>query len=560
MRDLDEVDAELSAPGQPFERRIEEVRGTPLEVFRHRAPHLRAILEASRRHGDDTLFVFEDGPTLSFVEHADAVASVAAGLRERYGIGPGDRVAFLGENSAPWVVGAWATLSLGAVVVGMNGWWKGDEIRYGLELSDPALLIADRKRLARVPEGSLRVPCVVMEDDFDALWHHAPGAVLPEVPIDEDDPATLLFTSGTTGRPKGAISSHRNLVAFLDMMRFSAVRTLVRLGMPADAEPPRSVAIASAPLFHVSGFQSCALSGPYGGSTLIWTRGRFDPVKIFRLTEEHRVTRWGGVTAQLALLMDHSELDAYDLSSVRSVGGGGSFFGPELQAALRARLPKAAAAMTVGYGMTECGGLATIATDDMLRAHPHCVGRAMPTVEVGIFDDEDRPVADGRDGNICVRGAMVMPGYWRNEEASAEALRPGGWLKTGDVGQIREGLLYLAARKRDLILRGSENVYPIEIEQRLEAHPEVQEAAVFGVDHPTLGQEIHAVVVPSPGTVPDPEALREWVAETLADYKVPREIELRNAPLPRNATGKVLKNVVSGERENPFVEDGAGGL
>lgn len=557
MRDLDEVDAELSAPGQPFERVTESVGGTPVEVFRNRAPHLRAVLEASRRHGDRTLFVFEDGPTLSFTEHAQVVASVAAALREEYGIGPGDRVAFLGENSAPWVVGAWATLALGAVVVGMNGWWKADEIQYGLELSDPKLLIADRKRLARVPETSRRVPCAVMEEEFDRLWQHAPGAELPEVPIAEDDPATLLFTSGTTGRPKGAISTHRNLVAFLDMMRFSAVRTMVRLGMPADAEAPATVAIASAPLFHVSGFQSCALAGPYNGSTLIWTRGRFDPVKIFRLTEEHGVTRWGGVTAQLALLMDHPDLGSYDLSSVKSVGGGGSFFGPELQAAMRERLPKAAAAMTVGYGMTECGGLATIATDDMLRAHPNCVGRAMPTVEVGIFDDADRPVPDGEDGNICVRGAMVMPGYWRNEEATREGLRPGGWLKTGDVGQLREGLLYLAARKRDLILRGSENIYPIEIERRLEAHAEVLEAAVFGIDHRTLGQEIKAVVVPQAGRRPEPEALRTWVAETLADYKVPREIELRDSPLPRNATGKVMKNVLSGERENPFVEEGS---
>jgi len=555
VRSLEEVDAELSAPGSPFERVLEEVHGAPVSVFKNRHPHLRAVLEASARFGDEELFVFEDGPTLSFEEHLRAVASVAAALRDDYGIGAGDRVALLGENSAEWVVGAWATLSLGGIVVGMNGWWKADEIRYGLELADPKLLIVDRKRLARLEGDDPGIPVVRIEEDFPRLWRHDPDAKLPDTPIHEDDPATLMFTSGTTGRPKGAIATHRNLIAFLDMADFSVARTLVRMGMPLDAPRPRSVSIASAPLFHVSGFQSCALNGPYGGGKFIWTRGRFDPAKIFRLTFEHGVTRWGGVTAQVALLLDHPEFDQYDFSQILSIGGGGSVWGPEVQRMVREKLPKAAPAMTVGYGMTECGGLATMATDDMLRAHPDCVGAPMPTVEVAIFDDEDRPVADGVDANICVRGAMVMPGYWRNPAATREALRPGGWLKTGDIGQLREGLLYLASRKRDMILRGSENIYPVEIENRLEAHPDLLEVAVLGVDHRTLGQEIKAVVVPRPGRTPDEPALREWVAETLADYKVPRYIEIRRESLPRNATGKVLKNVLSGERENPFIQE-----
>ncbi len=555
VRSLEDVDAELSAPGSPFERVVEEVGGAPVSVFKNRQPHLRAILEASQRFGDEDLFVFEDGPTLTFREHIRVVASVAAALRDRYGVGPGDRVALLAENCAEWVVAAWATIALGGIAVGMNGWWKADEIRYGLGLSDPRLLIGDRKRLARLEEGELEIPVVRIEEDFPSLWKHDLEAPLPDVPIHEDDPATLLFTSGTTGRPKAAISTHRNLIAFLDMMQYALIRTITRLGVPLDAPRPRAVAIASAPLFHVSGLQSCALAGPYGGGKYVWTRGRFDPAKIFRLTEEHGVTRWGGVTAQVALMLDHPDWDEYDFSTVQTIGGGGSVWSPEIQRRVREKLPAAAQNMTVGYGLTECGGLATMATDDMFRDHPDCVGRPMPTVEVAILDDDDRVLPDGVEGNICVRGAMVMPGYWRNEEATRETLRPGGWLKTGDIGQLRDGLLFLASRKRDMILRGSENVYPAEIENRLEAHPDVHEVAVLGVDHRTLGQEVKAVVVPRPGRRPDEEDLRRWVAETLADYKVPRTVELRSDPLPRNATGKVLKNVLSGERENPFLED-----
>jgi acyl-CoA synthetase (AMP-forming)/AMP-acid ligase II len=229
-------------------------------------------------------------------------------------------------------------------------------------------------------------------------------------------------------------------------------------------------------------------------------------------------------------------------------------FSPELPRLIRRKLPHLTAAFSVGYGLTECGGLATIATNEMLEKHPDCVGRALPTVELAIRDDAGRDLADGIDGNICVRGAMVMPGYWRNPQATAESILPGGWLKTGDVGQLRDGLLFLASRKRDMIIRGGENVYPIEIENRLEEHPGVLEAAVIGLDHRTLGQEVKAVVVARPGASPSAQELRDWVARSLAYYKVPAHVEIRGEPLPRNATGKVLKHVLAGAAQT-FVEE-----
>jgi acyl-CoA synthetase (AMP-forming)/AMP-acid ligase II len=196
-----------------------------------------------------------------------------------------------------------------------------------------------------------------------------------------------------------------------------------------------------------------------------------------------------------------------------------------------------------------------MANDALLREHPDTAGRALPTAEVAIFDDSGERLPDGTDGNICIRGPMVMPGYWRNPEATAEAFFDDGWLRSGDIGQMRDGLLFLASRKRDMILRGGENIYPQEIENRLVEHPGIAEAAVVGVSHRTLGQEVKAIVVPREGARLDAAGIRAFVAEDLAYYKVPAHIELRSEALPRNATGKVMKNVLIGDAENPFTEE-----
>jgi acyl-CoA synthetase (AMP-forming)/AMP-acid ligase II len=556
MPTLQEVEARLAEPGGPYETVEEPVGGRRIRVFRHRARSLTEILRRSERFGDAELMVWDDGRRFSFREHLRAAASTAAALRERYGIRRGERVALLGANSPEWIVGLWGTLALGGIAVGMNGWWTADEIRYGLELTEPKLLIADRRRLARLEGADPGVPTLVIEDDFAALWNHESGAALPEVPIDEDDPAVILFTSGTTGRPKGAIATHRNLIAFLDMMAYSNVRTSLLHGLPiSDDARMRGVSLQVAPLFHVSGLQSAALGNVYNGTKAVWVTGRFDPEKVFRLTLEEGVTRWSAVTTHLWRMLEHPKFGDYDFSQVRSIGGGGSVWSPELQRLIREKLPHAGAAMVVGYGLTESGGLATIATNEILLEHPDSVGRALPGVEVEIHDDAGRRLPDGVEGNICLRGAMVMPGYWRNPQATAETLSPDGWLKTGDIGQLRGDLLFLASRKRDMIIRGGENVYPVEIENRLEEHPGVLEAAVVGVDHRELGQEVKAVVVPRAGARLDPEQIRAFVAEKLAYYKVPGYVEIRREPLPRNATGKVLKNVLTGEARNTFVEE-----
>ncbi len=545
--------ATLTAPGGPFELVPENVNGIVMPVFKNRFRSLRDLLARSLQFGDAELAVWDSGPRWTFRDHERLVASVAAALCAKHGIGPGSRVAILAANCPEWVLSAWATLSLGGTVVAMNGWWQGDEIRYGLELGEPELLIADRARLARLEGREPGVKTVLIDDGFESYLDFDRDAPLSDHPIGEDDLAAIMFTSGTTGRPKGAMVSHRNFIAFL-MLSFmnGAARALTH---PPTAPPAPVVSIMSSPLFHVSGFQAGALMAPATGMKLIWTTGRFDPKMIMQLTLAEGVSRWGGITTQLWRLIEHPEFLPEKFGQIRSTGGGGSAFSPDLQRTLREKLPQASGDFNVGYGLTECAGLCSMATSEMLLAHPDTAGRTIPGNDVAIFDDDGNRLPDGAEGNICVRGPNVMLGYWRNPKATAEAFFADGWLRTGDIGRIQDGLLFLASRKRDLIIRGGENIYPLEIENRIDDHPDVQEVAVVGVDHRELGQEVKAIVVPKQGKALAAKQIQDWVGQSLAYYKVPTHVEIRTEPLPRNATGKVLKAVLTGDAENTFREE-----
>ena len=548
----EEVAARLTAEGAPFETVEEAVLGEPMQVYKNRARSLRDLLAGSSAHGDKTYFIFDDGRRLTYAEHLRVVASVASALREDYGIQPGDRVAILAANCPEWIVAYWASVSLGAIVVGMNGWWTGDEIQYGLAVAKPSLLIADQRRLARLEGADPGVPTVVIETDFDALWQRDLDAALPDVPIAEDDASVILFTSGTTGRPKAAILSHRNLCSFVMSSFFIGARRAMT--EPSD-DRPAGAGLAAFPLFHVSGMFGSATTGLAAGTTAVWPTGRFDAKKVIELSKQYGITSWGGAATHVFRLLDAVDETGFDTSVLTSVGIGGSATTPELIRRTEARIPQLKGTFGSGYGSTETGALVSYAGHSMLVESPDCVGPALPTVEIRILDDDDNEVAEGNDGQICVRSPLVMLGYWENEAANAETLLPGRWLKIGDVGRLERGRLHLASRKRDLIIRGGENIYPAEIENRLEEHPDLLEVAVVGVDHVELGQEAKAIVVPREGADPDPEELKAFVAEKLAYYKVPTYFEVRRDKLPRNATGKVMKHVLTGDSENTFVEE-----
>lgn len=550
---VEEATARLLSAGSPFELTEEEVLGETMQVYKTRAKSLRQLLEASAAHGDKDYVVFSDGRRWTYAQHLADVASVAEAFRERYDIGPGDHVAILAANAPEWILSYWATVSLGAVVISMNGWWQGDEIRYGLDLTRPKLLLVDARRRERLSEmeAEIDVPVVCFEDDFEAILNHAPGCALPDTPIEEDDPCLLLFTSGTTGRPKGALVSHRTLVAFTMSSFFIGARRAMT--EPAAGEP--GATLAPFPLFHLSGSMGSTTATLAGGGTSVWPMGRFDPTKIIQLSLDENITSWSGATTHVFRLIDHPDIEKLDTRRFTSVGVGGSASTPELLRAVAEKFPQLENSVGSGYGSSETGGLVSYANNTMLREAANCVGPPLPTVEIRIVDDAGTDVPDGEAGRVCVRSPLVMLEYLNNPKANAENFLPGRWVDTGDLGRLIDGRLHIESRMRDMIIRGGENIYPAEIENRIELHPDVAEVAVHGVDDRELGQRVKAVVVPNEDANPSEETIRDFCAETLAYFKVPELVEIRREPLPRNATGKVMKHVLEGLGENTFVEE-----
>ncbi len=559
MPDLREIEARLTGPGGPFEVVLEDVCGVRLPVFKNRKRSLRQLIEESAGHGDKEYVVYAD-ERIGYARHFERVSALAHVLRERYGVGPGDRVAILAANRPEWVIAFWATVSVGGVVAALNGWWQTDEILYGVSDSDPKVLIGDRKRLERVAGRDVGVPVVEIESDFADLEAAGAGRPLPDASIAEDDPAVILYTSGTTGRPKGAVNTHRGICGFVSVNLYNGVRNLVYRAesgqAPAGAPPAGPTMLVTVPLFHLSGlYAGCVTMLSVGGKS-VYRPGRFDPEDVLRLIERERVTAWSALGNMPHRVVSHPGVGRYDTSSLNNIGSGGGPTSPDIQQRLRDAFPEGGRGMGLGYGLSESVTAVAVISGDELLSHPTSVGRAVVTHEIEIRDADGKPVPAGVEGEIHIRSPYLMREYWRKPDATRETLLPGMWLRTGDVGHFDdEGRLYINSRARDMILRGGENVYPVEIEHRIEAHPDVAEVAVVGVDHEELGQEIKAVVVPCDGAALDPAALAAFVGEALAAYKVPVHWEVRREPLPRNAAGKVLKNVLTGESANRFVEE-----
>jgi long-chain acyl-CoA synthetase len=542
----------LTSPGNPYEMTEETVLGERVPVLRQRPRSLRQVLvDGCAAYGHDDCYVFDDGARITFAQLEALVASVATTLRQRYGIGPGDRVAICAANCPEWLLTFWAVASLNAVVVAMNGWWTGTEMRNAISLTEPTVLLMDKKRLARL-EGEVGVPVVLIEHDFTELTTLT-DVPLPDPAIAEDDPFMLIFTSGTTGRPKAATLSNRTVIGYVQLQLFIQDRSMVVAGVTKGAGPP-SVRLSPFPLFHVSGMGTAISTVMTGGKT-VWPLGRFEASRVVDVTLRENVAFWSGGTTHIARLLDSPDIERVPPSQLLGIGVGGSATTPDLMRRIAARFPHLSMSTSTGYGSTETGGIASWAPNWMLRAVPGCVGPLLPTVAARITDDQGAVLPDGMEGNIEIRSALTMLGYWRNDAANADTILPGRWVASGDFGRLDDGVLTIASRRRDLIIRGGENIYPFEIEDRLEEHLDVVEAAVFGVDDATHGQIVKAVVVVRSGTALDADVLRGFCAETLSSYKVPADVEIRTAPLPRNATGKVMKHVLAGTSASAFVDE-----
>jgi len=525
----------LVGPGGPFEMVDEDVLGSRLPVFVHRRRALHELLGESVEHGDRTYIATVDRQ-VTFAHHAAQVASLAQALREQYGVRPGDRVAINASNSPEWITTFWATVSIGAIAVAFNAWWSAREVEYGLEHSTPKLVVADRRRAESLAGTAIRV--LTIEDDVPRLAAAYPGADLPSAQVGEDDPAAIVYTSGTSGRPKGAVHSHRNLLAVVEYHRMNDA-FMEAFGDPTDPRDRSYLLVL--PLFHIASLHNLAVPRLATGSKVVLHEGAFDVDKVLSLVQRERVTNWGAVPTMARRLLEHEDLSRYDTSSLRAFSLASAPSTPEFHQKLRARLPFASSLVN-SYGLTEsCTGISA-ATPMDLADRPDTLGRPIIGVQVEIRDADGRPVEAGVEGEICVRSVYNMVGYWNDPEATSRSIRTDRWLHTGDIGSLDEqGRLSLSSRRTDLIIRGGENVYPAEIEGVLVEHPAVAEAMVLGISHDDLGQEVAAVVVPRDGEDPTQDELREYVAERLAYFKVPTHWRVTHTPLPRNATGKVKR-------------------
>ena len=559
----DELIAQVTGSGAPFELSEEEVLGERMQVFRTRPHSLRDLLMESAGHGEKEYMVRGDR-RITFTGHLRSVASVAQGLADRYQIGSGDVVAIAAANAPEWVIAFWAITSLGGIVAAFNGLWTADEMAYGVQQVEPKLLIGDRRRLERINQNPVKLPQIELESEFHTLEQYAPNASLPEVSIQEDDPAVILFTSGTTGRPKGAVVSHRALVGFVKtqslhgMVRvMAAAQAQQASGAEGQALPPlEPCALVTVPLFHLSGLYACAIMMLAQGIKTVYRDARFNAEDVMRLIEKEKVTIWSALGSAPHQVLGDPAFGHYDLSSLRSVGFGGAPTSPDLQRRIAEAFPTVRGNLGMGYGLSESGGMGAIIGGSELLERPTSTGRAAVGHQIEIRDDAGQPVPAGENGEIYIRSPYLMLEYWRDPEATAKTILPGRWLATGDIGRLdEEGYLYIDSRARDMILRSGENIYPVEIENRLDAHPLVRECAVVGIEHPSLGQEVKAIVVPIADATIKPETLGEFAGETLAPYKIPTQWEMRVEPLPRNAAGKVIKSVLTGERTLEQIEE-----
>lgn len=543
----------LTAPGERFEMETIDIRGVPTRVWKHAPTNMRQVAMAARTHGDRLFAIYED-ERVTYEAWFRAVARMAAELRER-GVAKGDRVALAMRNLPEWPVAFFAATTIGAICVPLNAWWTGPELAFGLANSGAKLLVCDAERWERIAPHRGELPDLEhalvsrsdaplegagqLEDllgtpkDYAAL----PSAALPQVDIDPEDEATIFYTSGTTGQPKGALGTHRNLCTNIMSSAYNGAIAFLRRGEEPPA-PVQKVGLTVIPLFHVTACSAGLMGYVVAGHTMVFMH-KWDPVKAFQLIEREKVNLTGGVPTIAWQLLEHPERANYDLSSLEAVAYGGAPAAPEL---VRKIHEEFGALPANGWGMTETMATVTGHSSEDYLNRPDSCGPPVAVADLKIVGDDgvtELPV--GEVGELWARGPMVVKGYWNRPEATAETFVD-GWVRTGDLARLdEEGWCYIVDRAKDMIIRGGENIYSSEVENVLYDHPAVTDAALVAIAHPTLGEEPAAVVHLAPGMSATEDELREWVAARLAKFKVPVRIAFVQDTLPRNANGKILK-------------------
>ncbi|KCZ61411.1 class I adenylate-forming enzyme family protein [Hyphomonas atlantica] len=541
---------ELTGPGGEFEIVEAEVLGNRLRVYKNAPPSVREVWLSTLQFPERDYLVYQDERWTYADAHRD-VASAAAWMAEQ-GVKPGDRVAIAMRNYPEWMLLYWACVATGVVVVGMNAWWTPEEMDYALKDSEPKVLFADSERLERalsidgvtdrmkvVGVRAPDAPAPVIQWS-DVLAH---GGDLPQVTVDPDSDACIFYTSGTTGFPKGAQLTHRGCVSNLLNMAFSAASTMLATARatgempPPPEEAPVPVGLITTPLFHVTA-NNCAayLITAAGGKIVLMYR--WDAGEALKLVETEKVTAMSGVPIMARELINHPDFATTDTSSLQTLGGGGAQLPPDLVHKIDSSVETARP--NTGYGMTETCGIITSVSADFFIDKPDSAGPAMPNFEAKCVNELGETLPQGEVGELWVKGSSVIKGYINRPEATAESITD-GWLHTGDIARIDEdGFIFIVDRKKDMVLRGGENVYCAEVEAAVYRHPSVAECSVFGVPDDRLGEEVGVAIVLKPGEDVSADALREHCAGIMAKHKVPRYVWFLTA-LPRNASGKFVK-------------------
>ncbi|GGX21789.1 class I adenylate-forming enzyme family protein [Streptomyces chryseus] len=538
------AEAALTAPGAPFEV-VRGEDGGPLYAGGPRT--LREFVEATWAYGDRPFLVADSG-TYTYGEFFAAACALARRFTDVHGLVPGDRAVIAMRNHPEWQVAFWAAQLAGLVAVPLNAWWTEAEVAYALDDCTPRVLLVDGERLPRVEPwvaGREEPPPVVVFHGDAGEWGEAYEGIRaadpllgpPDVDVRPEDDATIIYTSGTTGRPKGAVATHLAQTGAATHPRFHAALSALGRGR-IPGQGPAPVSLMTFPFFHVAAF-TALYSVMAAGGTLVLMR-KWDAGRALALIREHRVTHYAGVPTTALQLLDAAEAAGDGLESLAMLNTGGAAAPAGLVARLTAGYGERVEPRN-GYGLTETSGGVMANFGASYRADPGSVGRPAPGTDVRVAGPQGQPLPEGEVGELWLRGQSLFRGYWNDPDATARAFADGGWFRTGDLATVRDGRVSIVDRIKDMVVRGGENVYCAEVESVLHDHPDVLDAAVLGVAHPVLGEEVAAVVQRRPGATAGADELRAHVGGRLAAFKVPAHLLVRDEPLPRNATGKILK-------------------
>lgn len=533
----------LTAPGAPLETAPFTRDGVTVPVLKMAPPSLPALFaHYCTQHGEAT-FLVDGDLRLTFAQTLALARQVACGLVRR-GVNKGDRVGIAARNSANWILAYMGTLMAGGVATLLNGWWTGEELAEGIALAECRLVLADPQRAARI-EGHRHGSEVLVFDHGDPQAGLAAllgeDTTLPD--IGPDDHATILFTSGSTGQAKGALSDHRGKVHGTLSYAAQSLMVLTYLTQAGEAPEGQPASLVAVPLFHVTGEVPLFLQSFVLGRKLV-IMPKWDAREAMRLIAAEAITYFVGVPLMSYEIATHPERDRFDLSTCVTLAAGGAPRPVEHVARLREALPHAYPIL--GYGLTETNAVGCGNFNQNYVAKPGSTGPASrPLVDVAILGSDGRTLPQGEIGEVAIRSVANFLGYWRNPQATADAMAGDGWFLTGDLGVLdADGYLFIVDRKKDIIIRGGENIAAIEVEQAIYAHPAMAEASVFGLPDDRLGEVPVAVWHPRPGHDLDEAELRDFLAERLAPFKLPVRLWREDAPLPRLGSEKVDKRAL----------------